>query len=137
MQPRHPDAGSTGHDRSEQTVSGRPFRIYGRTLAWWRSFAAYRLHLRRCRHPLYVLRYSRRHRHPDGRGESYDRCAVCLRVLWRAWDTYPYNRHRLSIAAWVIRRRYRRQAPAVVELPDQQEHGSPVESPQVSDDARS
>jgi hypothetical protein len=84
------------------------FRILGRTLKWWADFAAYRLHAKTCRHPLYAYQYSRRRKHPDGRGETYSRCCVCLRVLWRAWDTYPYNRRGLSRIAgqW----RYRRSA---------------------------
>lgn len=60
-------------------------RIFGKKPAWWAGFASTRLHLRSCRHPLTSYCYSRRYRHPDGRGQTYTRCATCLRVTWRAW----------------------------------------------------
>jgi hypothetical protein len=60
-------------------------RIFGHGLRWWRDFAAYRLRVRQCRHSLYSYSDSRRRKRPDGEPESYSRCHVCLRVLWRAW----------------------------------------------------
>jgi hypothetical protein len=51
-----------------------------------RIAAPYRLGLRTCTHPVYEVTASRRHRHPDGRPQSYHRCPLCLRTLWRPWE---------------------------------------------------
>jgi hypothetical protein len=57
----------------------------------WRIAAPYRLHLRTCRHPGFTPYRSRLRRHPDGRGKSYERCAQCRRLTWRAWERWPFN----------------------------------------------
>jgi hypothetical protein len=63
-------------------------RIRGRTLEWWRNLFL-RVHLKTCRHPVYSYKYSKKHLHPDGRGETYVQCPMCCRVLRRYWISHP------------------------------------------------
>jgi hypothetical protein len=62
---------------------------------------------RNCTHPLYEYRNARAfwRRHPDGRPLTYSRCATCHKLLWRAWEQWPFNaspwrKARLRLMAW-------------------------------------